>query len=71
MSLSGRVARLLGRMDHSVAVVVFTVPEKRLREMDVETGPCVPTGGRKRPLAGVLRQDGGECPEQTAASTPR
>lgn len=50
-----------------MAVVVFTVPQKRLREMDVATGPCVPTGGRKRPLAGVLRQDGGEDPEQTAA----
>ncbi len=54
-------------MDRSVAVVFFSVPEKRLREMDVSTGPCVPTGGRKRPLAGVLRQDGGEYPEQTAA----
>lgn len=67
MSLAGRVARALGRMDRSVAVVVFTVPEKRLREMDLATGPCVPTDGRKRPLAGVLRQDGGEYPEQTAA----
>ncbi len=67
MTLAGRLARWRGQLDHSVAVVVFTVPEKRLREMDVATGPCVPTGGRKKPLAGVLRQDGGEYPHQTAA----
>ncbi len=54
-------------MDHTVSVVVFTVPEKRLREMDVATGPCVPTAGRKRPLVGASRQDGGEYPEQTSA----
>ena len=54
-------------MDHTVAVVVFTVPEKRLREMEVATGPCVATGGRKRALAGLSRQDGGELPEHTRA----
>ena len=52
-------------MDHSVAVVMFTVPEKRLRAMDVATGPCVATGGRRRALAGASRQDGGEYPEHT------
>lgn len=46
---------------------VFTVPDKRLREMDVATGPCVPTGGRKRPLRGPVMQDHGEGPQQTAA----
>ena len=67
MGIVGWVARARGQLDPTVAVVVFTVPDKRLREMDVSTGPCVPTGGRKRPLAGVLRQDGGEYPEHTAA----
>ncbi len=65
--MTGRIARWRGELDRSAAVVVFTVPDKRLREMDVRTGPCVPTGGRKRHLAGVLRQDGGEYPEHTAA----
>ena len=67
MQLPRRLVRALRLMDHTVAVVVFTVPEKRLREMDVATGPCVPTGGRKRALAGASRQDGGEFPEQTRA----
>ncbi len=47
--------------------MVFTVPEKRLREMDVALGPCVPTGGRTRPLVGVMRQEGGEYPHHSAA----
>ena len=67
MQLPRRLVRTLRLMDHTVTVVVFTVPEKRLREMDVATGPCVPTGGRKRPLAGPARQDGGEFPEHTSA----
>lgn len=46
---------------------MFTVPPKRLREMDVALGPCVPTGGRKRSLVGPLRQDRGETPRMTAA----
>ena len=65
--LRQRLVRALGLMDHSVTVVVFTVPESRLRELDVALGPCVPESGRKRPLVGSLRQDGGEYPEQTAA----
>ena len=67
MRLPRRLVRALRLMDHTVAVVVFTVPEKRLREMDVATGPCVPTGGRQRALAGATRQDGGELPEHTRA----
>lgn len=67
MTLIGRLRRAVGLMDHSVAVVVFTVPEKRLSGMRVATGPCVPAPGRKRPLVGLGRQDGGEQPEQTAA----
>lgn len=67
MSLWQSVRRTFGYMDFSVTVVVFTVPEKRLREMDVALGPCVPTGGRKRPLVGVTRQEGGEYPHHSAA----
>jgi hypothetical protein len=67
MSWWQSVRRSLGYMDFSVTVVVFTVPTKRLREMDVALGPCVPTGGRKRPLVGVTRQEGGEYPHHTAA----
>ena len=67
MSVIGRLYRALGLMDHSVAVVVFTVPAKRLGAMTVAAGPCVPVPGRKRPLVGLGRQDGGEQPEQTAA----
>lgn len=67
MTVIGRLYRALGLMDHSVAVVVFTVPEKRLGAIAVATGPCVPAPGRKRPLVGLGRQDGGEQPEQTAA----
>lgn len=48
-------------------MVVFTVPERRLREMDTATGPCVATGGRARALAGPTRQDEGELPRHTAA----
>ncbi len=58
---------MLGDLDFSVAVVVFTTPERELRRMDVATGPCVPTGGRRRPLAGPTRQDHGETPRHTAA----
>jgi hypothetical protein len=47
--------------------VVFTVPEGRLSEMDVATGPCVPRDGRKRSLVSVHSQEGPETPEQTAA----
>ena len=35
--------------------------------MDVATGPCVPVAGRKRALAGVMRQEGPETPEQMRA----
>ncbi len=63
----GRLRRALGLMDHSIAAVVFTVPEKRLREMDIATGPCLPIPTRKKPLVGVSRQDGGEEPHHTAA----
>ncbi|VEH27283.1 Uncharacterised protein [Cellulomonas fimi] len=49
------------------AVVVFTVQPDRLRRMDVATGPCVPQSGLKRPLQGVLAQDLGESPAQSAA----
>ena len=62
-----RLVRALRLMDHTIAVVVFTVPEKRLREMDVATGPCVARGGRKRALAGASRQDGGEFPKHASA----
>ncbi|HMO10920.1 MAG TPA: hypothetical protein PKB06_05330 [Actinotalea sp.] len=48
------------------AAVVFTVPEKRLRELDVAVGPCVPTENRKRALVGITRQDRGETPRRTA-----
>ena len=47
--------------------VVFSVPEKSLREMNVATGPCVPLPGRKRALRGVLWQDGPETPKQMRA----
>ncbi len=67
MRLYWRVVRASGRLDMSRTAYVFTVPDKRLREMDVATGPCVPTGGRKRPLRGPVMQDHGEGPQQTAA----
>lgn len=67
MSVWQRLRRTLGYLDHSVTVVVFTVPEERLRELDVATGPCVPLPGRRRPLVGPLRQDGGEYPRHAAA----
>jgi hypothetical protein len=35
--------------------------------MQLATGPCVPTGDRRRPLVGVTRQNASETPEQTAA----
>ncbi len=54
-------------MNDAVTVVVFTVPEKRLREIDVASGPCVPTEGRNRPLVTPIRQDRGEYPRHTAA----
>jgi hypothetical protein len=47
--------------------VVFSVPEKRLAEMDVATGPCVPLPGRKRPLVSVHQQVGPERPDQWSA----
>jgi hypothetical protein len=67
VGLSSSVARVLGDLDVAVAVVVSTTPERELRRMDVATGPCVPTGGRRRPLAGPTRQDHGETPRHTAA----
>lgn len=67
MGVSSWLARVRGDLDYSIAVVVFTKPERDLRLMDVETGPCVPTGGRKRALVGVTRQDLGETPTHTAA----
>lgn len=67
MTLSSWVARVLGDLDLGIAVVVFTTPERELRRMDVATGPCVPTGGRRRALAGPSRQDHGETPRHTAA----
>jgi hypothetical protein len=67
VTLSSWVARLLGDLDFSIAVVVFTTPERELRHMDVATGPCVPAGGRRRALAGPSRQDLGETPRHTAA----
>jgi len=47
--------------------VIFTVAEKRLSAMDVATGPCVPTGGRKHALVSVQQQEGPERPDQMAA----
>jgi hypothetical protein len=47
--------------------IIFSVPEKRLSAMDVATGPCVPTGGRKHALVSVHQQEGPERPEQMAA----
>ncbi len=67
MSLWQSMRRTLGYMDDSVTVVVFTVPEQRLREMQVADGPCVALRGRRRPLVGPIRQDGGEYPHHTAA----
>lgn len=67
MGLVGLASRLTGRLDWSIAVVVFTVPPKRLREMDVALGPCVPIANRRRPLVGPLGQQYGETPKMTAA----
>lgn len=67
MGVSFWLARVRGDLDFAIAVVVFTKPERDLRLMDVDTGPCVPTGGRKRALVGPTRQDLGETPRQTAA----
>ncbi|MCF6507960.1 hypothetical protein E9549_11175 [Blastococcus sp. MG754426] len=67
VTLSSWVARALGDLDSSVSVVVFTTSEREVRRMDVETGPCVAAGGRKRALAGLTRQDHGETPRHTAA----
>lgn len=50
-----------------VVCVVFTVPEKRLSEMDVATGPCVVLEGRKRAIRSALMQDGEETPEHMRA----
>jgi hypothetical protein len=65
--VSSWLARVRGDLDYGIAVVVFTKPERDLRLMDVDTGPCVPTGGRKRALVGPTRQDLGETPRHTAA----
>ncbi|OMQ15523.1 hypothetical protein A7K94_0208805 [Modestobacter sp. VKM Ac-2676] len=67
VTLSSWTARALGDLDFSIAVVVFTAPERELRRMEVAIGPCVATGGRKRALAGLTRQDLGETPRHTAA----
>ncbi len=40
--------------------MVFTRPEKELRQLDVALGPCVRRAGRKRPLVGVTYQEPGE-----------
>lgn len=41
------------------ACVFFTVPERRLGEMDVETGPCVPVAGRRRSLVSSIAKTAG------------
>jgi hypothetical protein len=41
-------------------VVVFTRPEKQLRQFGVAEGPCIPLPGRSRPLVGVTNQEPGE-----------
>ena len=61
-----RLLHMFGDVDWSTVAVVFSVPDRRLREMDVATGPCLPIGGRKRPLRTPSAQDHGEGPEQTA-----
>jgi hypothetical protein len=53
--------------DRGIAVVVFTVPLRRLVEMDVATGPCVPVRGASKPVCSPLSQDRSETPQQTAA----
>jgi hypothetical protein len=45
---------------------MFTVPEKDLSAMDVAKGPCVPVGGRKKPLVSPFEQDLGVTPRHTA-----
>lgn len=54
-------------LDSSITAVVFTVPDTRLAEMDVATGPCVPANGAREPLCPPLDQEIGETPRQTAA----
>jgi hypothetical protein len=54
-------------LDSSITAVVFTVPDARLAEMDVATGPCVPVNGARKPLCPPLDQEIGETPRQTAA----
>jgi hypothetical protein len=50
-----------------VAAVLFAVPKRRLHELDVATGPCVPIAGRAKPLRSPLNQHGSELPHHTAA----
>jgi hypothetical protein len=68
-ALSNWLAARLPAKDDTPATtcVIFTVPQKRLAEMDVATGPCVPLPGRKRALRGVHSQEGRETPEQMRA----
>ena len=44
-------------------VVVFTRPEKDLRQLDIALGPCVRRPGRKRPFVGVTNQEPGDPSE--------
>lgn len=55
------------KLNRRITVVVFTVPARRLVEMDVALGPCVVIPGRKKPLVSPLLQDRGETPALTAA----
>ncbi len=54
-------------LDSSIAAVVFSVPEERLADMDVATGPCVPLPGHEGALRSPLTQHGGETPALTSA----
>lgn len=47
--------------------VMFSVPESKLRGMDVATGPCVPVAGRKHALRSPHSQQGPERLEQMLA----
>ena len=51
--------------DHTA--VFFVLPEQRLTDMEVATGPCVPAPGRSGSLVSPLKQDGSELPRHSAA----
>ena len=55
------------KLDDSIAVVLFTFPERKLAAMDVALGPCVPLPGARGPLCSPLTQGVGETPQLTAA----